>query len=153
MWAPALSIFGRYFWRALSEGARKVQILRDRFREIIGKGGPEQRGLMLLREWLSPEQRAQFAANGHFDVIGCQTAKRYRISYGSGANVQEVDDAGRPITGWCFVPLGHLVPGDVMLAQKIALETDEVAALAVAHRFPAERTNRNDANVPRFRPF
>jgi hypothetical protein len=27
------------------------------------------------------------------------------------------------------------VPGDVMLAQKIALETDELAALAVANRF------------------
>jgi hypothetical protein len=24
--------------------------------------------------------------------------------------------------GWCFVPSGHLVAGDVMLAQKIALE-------------------------------
>jgi hypothetical protein len=31
--------------------------------------------------------------------------------------------------------MGDLVPGDVMLAQKIALETDELAALAVAKRF------------------
>jgi hypothetical protein len=37
--------------------------------------------------------------------------------------------------GWCFVPRGQLVPGDVMLAQKIALETNETAALAVANRF------------------
>ncbi|WP_181769707.1 hypothetical protein [Bradyrhizobium sp. UNPA324] len=29
---------------------------------------------------------------------------------------------------------GYLVPGDVMLAQKIAMETDELGALAVAHR-------------------
>jgi hypothetical protein len=28
------------------------------------------------------------------------------------------------------------VPGDVMLAQKIALETEELAALEVANRFP-----------------
>jgi hypothetical protein len=153
MLAQALSIFGRYFWCALSEGARKVQILRDRFQEIRGKDDPEKRGLMLLREWLSPEQRAQFDANGHFDVIGCKTAKRYRICYGSVTNVHEIDNACRPIMGWCFVPLGYLVPGDVMLAQKIALETDEVAAVAVANRFPVEITSRNDPNVPLFRPF
>jgi hypothetical protein len=35
---------------------------------------------------------------------------------------------------WCFVPEGNLVAGDVMLAQKIALETNERAALAVAYR-------------------
>ena len=55
--------------------------------------------------------------------------------------------------GWCFVPLGYLVPGDVMLAQKIALETDEVAAVSVANRFPVETTSRDDPNVPHFRPF
>ena len=38
--------------------------------------------------------------------------------------------------GWCFVPNRHLVPGDVMLAQKIALETNERGALAVANKFP-----------------
>jgi len=50
-------------------------------------------------------------------------------------NVCELDDAGLPQSGWCFVPNVHLVTGDVMLAQKIALETDERAALAVANRF------------------
>jgi hypothetical protein len=128
---------GSVFRRAFSEGARKLQILRDRLQEILGEDGPEERGLTLLREWLSPEQRAQLDANKRFDVIGCQTGKRYRISYGSGTNVHEIDDTGRPIMGWCFVPSGYLVPGDVMLAQKIALETDELTALAVANRFPA----------------
>ena len=47
-----------------------------------------------------------------------------------------MDEAGDPKMGWCFVPKGYLVPGDVMLAQKIALETDELNALAVANRFP-----------------
>jgi hypothetical protein len=40
--------------------------------------------------------------------------------------------------GWCFVPSGHLVAGDVMLAQKIALETNERAALVVANKFPVQ---------------
>ena len=33
------------------------------------------------------------------------------------------------------MPMGHLVAGDVMLAQKIALETDENGARAVARPF------------------
>ncbi len=36
---------------------------------------------------------------------------------------------------YCFLPETSLVPGDIVLAQKIALETDELAALAVANRF------------------
>jgi hypothetical protein len=39
------------------------------------------------------------------------------------------------LRGWCFVPKDNLVAGDVMLAQKIALETDERGALAVARNF------------------
>jgi hypothetical protein len=33
------------------------------------------------------------------------------------------------------VPEGYLVAGDVMLAQKIALETNELGALKVANNF------------------
>ena len=95
----------------------------------------EQRGLQLLREWLSQEQLAQFEAHKYFEVIGCHTGKRYRICYGNGANIVELDDAVRPKTGWCVVPNDHLVAGDIMLAQKIALETDERGALAVANKF------------------
>jgi hypothetical protein len=137
MLAQSISIVGRSFWRSLSAFAGKLRILDAR----------EERGLTLLREWLSPEQRAQLEANKHFDAIGCQTGKRYRISYGSGTNVHEIDEAGRPITGWCFVPSGHLVAGDVMLAQKIALETDERGALAVANRFPAAAPRGTNASA------
>jgi hypothetical protein len=95
---------------------------------------PEARARRLLRRWLSPEQLAQFDARSSFDVIGCHTAKRYRIYYANVANVEELDKVGRPIMRYCFIPKGDLVPGDVMLAQKIALETNELAALAVANR-------------------
>jgi hypothetical protein len=96
----------------------------------------EARGITLLHEWLSPEQKAQFDASRSFDVIGNHTGKKYRISLGRGTNVQEVNETGRPVMGWCFVPSGDLVPGDIVLAQKVALETDECRALAVANRFP-----------------
>ena len=95
----------------------------------------EQRGLNLLREWLSQEQLAQYDAHKYFEVIGCHTGTRYRIHHGNGANVIELDDIARPRMGWCFVPDDHLVAGDVMLAQKIALETDERGALATANNF------------------
>ena len=94
------------------------------------------RGITLLRKWLAPGQQAQFDAFRYFDVIGCDTGTRYRIRHGAAPNVHEIDSAGVPVMGWCFVPSGPLVPGDVMLAQKIALETNERAALAVANRFP-----------------
>ena len=77
----------------------------------------------------------QYDAHGYFEVVGCQTGKRYRIYSGNGNNVIELDDAGLRRTGWCFLPCDHLVATDVMLAQKIALETDERGALAVAHNF------------------
>ena len=51
-------------------------------------------------------------------------------------NVYQLDDAGRPKVGWCFLPAGQLVAADIMLAQKIALETNEHNALAVANGFP-----------------
>ena len=86
---------------------------------------PEGRSLRLLREWLSPTQREQFAKRGYFEVIGSDSGKRYRIHAGASVNVCEMDERGRPLDGLCFVPIGALPIGDVMLAQKIALETCE----------------------------
>jgi hypothetical protein len=95
----------------------------------------EARGLKLLREWLSPTQLGQYDANGYFDVTGCHSGKHYRICHGTAMNVYEINLAGKPLIGWCFVPNDPLVAGDVMLAQKIALETDERGALTVAKKF------------------
>ena len=91
--------------------------------------------MRLLREWLSPVQGAQFAKSGYFEVIGGETGRRYRIYPGTVSNVCEVDGKDRPRTGLCFRTLGELPMGDVMLAQKIALESCESDALAVARRF------------------
>lgn len=96
---------------------------------------PQGRSLRLLREWLSPAQWAQFAAKGYFEVVGGDTGKQYRIYAGASTNVCEVDEKGRPTLGLCFMPLGELPVGDVMLAQKIALESCESRAIAVARRF------------------
>ncbi|MGY3514054.1 hypothetical protein ACVIQY_007029 [Bradyrhizobium sp. USDA 3051] len=96
---------------------------------------PEGRALLLLRHCLSPLQRRQFTQTGYFDVVGGDTGNRYRIYAGAAANVCEIGENGRPKIGLCFLPVGDLPIGDVMLAQKIALETCEASALAVARKF------------------
>ena len=136
----------RRLWRSISEGARNVLTLRERYRAIMD--ARTTRGITLLREWLSPMQRAQFDASKSFDLVGCDTGKHYRIHYGRVTNVHEIDGAGQPVTGWCFVPSGGLVAGDVMLSQKIALETNERAALAVANRFRVQVPGRGPPALP-----
>jgi hypothetical protein len=121
-------------WRGSPDPPRS-RAIRHLYRIVREYNFPEARGRRLLRRWLSAEQLAQFDARNFFDVTGCHTARRYRVYYANVANVEEIDKVGRPIMRYCFIPKGYLVPGDVMLAQKIALETDELAALAVANRF------------------
>jgi hypothetical protein len=134
MSAWSLLIASRRVGASLAQYIREVQAACDRYRARFATR--EERGVNLLREWLSPEQRAQFDAKRYFDVIGCDSGKRYRIHYGETTNVHEIGDDDLPSIGWCFMPEGSLVAGDVMLAQKIALETYEYGALAVANRSP-----------------
>ncbi|MET4323515.1 MULTISPECIES: hypothetical protein [unclassified Bradyrhizobium] len=125
-----------FLFRRNGVGCRaRLRALRLLYGSFIEQNGPEARARRLLRDWLSPEQRAQFDAEGYFEVTGSHTGRRYRIYQASVSNVLEVDEQGQPKIGWCFVPERPLVAGDIMLAQKIALETDELAVLAVANRF------------------
>jgi hypothetical protein len=123
--------------------------LRKLYASIDSENTAEARAKRLLREWLTREQIDQLDEHGHFEVVGSQTGKRYRINYGNCANVQEVDKKGRLVMGLCFLPIGNLAPGDVMLAQKIAIETSEDQVLAKANRFPP----RLFTPVQRRRPF
>jgi len=118
-----------------TSATRGAQTIWDWYREVGHENDSEARGLRLLRGWLSPVQLAQYDTHRYFDVIGCHSGKRYRIRHGTATNIHELDDAGDPTAGWCFVPRDYLVAGDVMLAQKIALETNERGALAVARNF------------------
>lgn len=101
---------------------------------IAARRAAESRALALFKSWLSPQQLSQFEENNHIDVTGCDTGRRYRITKGRQLNVMELRD-GKPAKGLCFVPAGNLAVGDVMLAQKVALETRESEALAVAQPF------------------
>jgi hypothetical protein len=94
----------------------------------------EEKARALLRSWLSPQQVNQWDSRKEFEVIGSHTGTRYRIRRATAMNIDELDSRGRVVTQWCFAPQGELVVGDVMLAQKIALETMEWNALASANR-------------------
>jgi hypothetical protein len=50
-------------------------------------------------------------------------------------NVYALDCRGCVHRGLCFMPVGELPIGDVMLAQKLALESCEENALAIAKQF------------------
>jgi hypothetical protein len=100
----------------------------------IDRAEVEERGLRLLRSWLSPKQAQQWDALNEFEVVGSHTGTRYRIRRGKMMNVHEVDRAGNIVAHWCFAPQGDLPMGDVLLSQKIALETMERDALKMARR-------------------
>jgi hypothetical protein len=96
----------------------------------------EARAVELLTRSLSPAQREQYKSFGYFDVIGGESGKRYRIKKGRQMNVEQLDQNGRRSQLLCFMPQGDLPVGDVMLAQKVALELFETEAMGVANRRP-----------------
>ncbi len=94
-----------------------------------------KRGIELLKQHLSPEQLAQYESQLYFDVVGSMTGKKYRIHHGRASNVFRLSKTNIPECGYCFLTEGGLCEGDVMLAQKLALECNEPAALKVANQF------------------
>jgi hypothetical protein len=93
----------------------------------------KDRSQELLRQWLSPDQTEQYDKYQRFDVVGSATGTRYRIVQGTTMNIEELTANGCLARRWCLAPEGALAIGDVMLAQKIALETFERSALAIAN--------------------
>jgi len=120
-------------------GQRRNSISTVTHRALSARGTtPEAdaRAIRLLKENLSPTQRDQYEKSGYFHVIGGTTGKRYRIRNGCQMNVEELNKNDRCVRVLCFMPRGGLVVGDVMLAQKLALELFESHALTVANKIP-----------------
>jgi hypothetical protein len=115
-------------------GASIIVAVMTGARPLSGCLQVEQKGLALLHSRLTVEQAEQYDSYHHFEVTGSDTGTRYRIRHGRMMNIDELDSVGRKTCEWCFLPEGNLVAGDCMLAQKIALETFESEALAIANR-------------------
>lgn len=91
---------------------------------------------VLLEKALTPEQRRDLFARGCFYVKGKRFT--YRIREGHAANVDALDANGRAISRFCAHPVGRLPVYDVMLAQKLWIETDENMFLKKATPYPLQ---------------
>ena len=112
----------------------------------------ERRAQELLHSWLSLDQREQYDARGFFEVVGSDTSKRYRIYRGHVFNIQELDADGEEAFAWCLTLHGLFATGDINLAQKIALETFERNALAIANRSSKSTWRRAVRSQPSWLP-
>jgi hypothetical protein len=109
-------------------------LLLGHVHELSQRRTAEEKGLALLKQWLSQAQLTQYEKYHYFEVTGGDSGKHYRIRPTRQMNVDELDQHGVRTISYCFAPEGELPLGDMMLAQKIALENDEEAALALANR-------------------
>ena len=88
----------------------------------------------LLERALTPQQRRDLFTRGYFCVKGKRFT--YRIREGHSGNVDALDSRGYVISRFCAYPLGRVPVYDVMLAQKLWIETDENMFLKKAALYP-----------------
>ena len=110
-----------------SARSRHLDVLKER----------QARSMQLLKENLSTAQREQYERCNYFEVIGGTTGRLYRIRQGHQMNVEQLGETGGRVRLLCFMPKGCRWVGDVMLAQKIALELFETEALRIARKSQA----------------
>jgi len=126
----AVGLLDLQAWQGRRHAARRSHLAR--------RDDAVQRSRELLRACLRAEQCAQFDRAGWFVVSG--GVYDYRIHCGRTANVEVIGRDGRYLRRLCFYPVGKggrdLPVFDVMLAQKLLLEADELRALAIAVGHP-----------------
>ena len=91
----------------------------------------EEKALQLLLENLTENQAEVYKATGAIP-IECSSGRKYHIRKGIAQNVHELNEKGETARRLCFHPTGCPVH-DVMLAQKLMLETCEEDARRIAN--------------------
>lgn len=134
----------RYTWSDEPEPTQEEQEERDRRarerRERVQREGQEReaaetRAETFLLSFLSEEQRASYRDNQRFEVVG-SVGGRYRIRQGMVGNIDWLDENGQFGGSLCCHPSGGYLPrADIMLAQMLALTTDEVGFVRLANRY------------------
>lgn len=92
----------------------------------------EERAKRLLLSCLTPEQRAMFEKHAGFRVVS-NLGNVFELRSERIHNVRRLDAECRPIEEWCVTPNGRIPVHDVLLAQKVMLETDELGLRARAN--------------------
>ena len=96
----------------------------------------EAKARVLLERALTPQQRRDLYVRRYFYVKGRRFT--YRIREGHSGNVDALDSSGRVISRYCAHPLGRVPVYDMMLAQKLWIETDEKMFLDKAAPYPLQ---------------
>lgn len=135
----------RYLSNSVVEGTRKVQALRERLKSV--EDMREARSLTLLREWLSTEQQAQFDASNPSKLSALTAGSAIASSTAQQPISRNSTMPANRSWGGVLFHQGTWSQGDVMLAQKIALETDEMAALKIAKGFAVRGPEINTASA------
>lgn len=86
--------------------------------------GAAVRAMDLLYSCLNDEQREMLRAHKKFRVVS-NKLNIFEICEGKTHNIYKLDMQGKRVENWCVLPQGELAMGDVLLAQKVWLETDE----------------------------
>jgi len=96
---------------------------------------PSEKAMTLFLSWLTPQQRKDYLRYSYFHVVGNHTGMTYRINKAVAPfNVEQFFGA-KTVRRLCFVPYGANFTGDIMLAQKIGLETNEQHVLKIANDY------------------
>lgn len=91
-----------------------------------------KRAQEFLLEHLNEAQKKDFREHGGFEVIS-QTGRRFRIDYGSAANIYQLDKKGNRIGRYCIVPKDHYISVyDQLLMQMLMLQHNEDEFMRIA---------------------
>ncbi len=132
--AAMMQAFGE-FGVSIQRASEALARLAD-LRLITFPEGAMEASLAYLLEHLTPGQRDTFERHRFFLVQG----KRYRWRITPNAyGVNRLGRSGRRRGVYCAVPQEPVPIFDVMLAQKLMLESDEDAFLLIANRAPNRR--------------
>lgn len=122
--------------RTPEEQERRNREHRERIRRAgLERQEAETRAEALLLSFLSEQQRGDYRNNQHIVVIG-SAGGRYRIRPGLVGNIDWLDGNGAVGGSLCCHPRSEALPHpDIMLAQMLALITDEEAFVRLANRY------------------
>jgi hypothetical protein len=136
-WRPAAPAVLRRLQRAQERVVAEMERAARQVEEQRQAASARARELLLGE--LDPVQRAQFLAEGCFEVIGKRARYRIRPAISANIDVLRRRGGGRVYGRLCVHPQGaHRMPvEDTMLAQLLHLRDDEARLLEIANRHPA----------------
>lgn len=109
-------------WRAVCEQEERQQ-----------RQEAEKRARELLLASLDESQAEEFKLNRRFVVHSKDGVRTYLVTWGTAGNIYELEN-GQRMAKYCIHPTQELPVPDVMLAQKLMIETDESLFRKVANR-------------------